>query len=42
MPYRTESMAYYPYRTREGNMPVKLLKIPKLQFLFESGDKIAE
>ena len=30
MPYRTDSMAYYPYRTREGNMPVKLLKVPKL------------
>ena len=41
-PYRTESMAYYPYRSAEGNTPVKLLLKPHLSFLFECQTAIAE
>ena len=26
-PFRMESMKYFPFRTREGEMPIKLLKI---------------
>ena len=35
-----ESMAYYPYRSREGDMPVKLLKIPRIQTLFDCSKQI--
>ena len=37
-------MAFFPYRTREGDLPLKLLKNPKkgLEFLFECHDIIAE
>lgn len=27
-PWRIESMRYYPYRSRDGDFPLKLLKIP--------------
>ena len=39
-PYRLESLLYFPYRNREGEIPLKLLKIPKLSFLLECSEKI--
>ena len=39
-PYRLESMIYFPYRSREGDMPVKLLKNTRLSFLLECSEKI--
>ena len=39
-PYRMESIKFYPYRFREGDIPSKLLKVNKLDFLFEAGSKI--
>ena len=40
--YRLESMRYFPYRTREGDIPNKLLKNPKLQFIFQVLPQIYE
>ena len=34
--YRLESMRYFPYRTREGEIPKKLLQVPRLDFIFDS------
>ena len=39
-PYRIESLAYFPYRNREGEIPVKLLKNPSLKYLLECTEKI--
>lgn len=30
MPWRIESMRYYPNRSNEGGLPVKLLKVPRI------------
>ena len=35
-----EAMKYFPYKSREGEIPLKLLKVPKLNFLIEAGLKI--
>ena len=39
-PYRLESLLYFPYRNREGEIPVKLLKVPRLGYLLECAEKI--
>ena len=41
-PFRMESMRYYPYRAREGEVPMKLLKVPQFQFVIDAAPKIAE
>lgn len=38
--FRLESMKFFPYRTREGEMPTKLLAIPKMHYIFECLPKI--
>lgn len=40
MPWRIESMRYFPYSGADNTFPVKLLKIPRLQTLFEAHDEI--
>ena len=39
-PFRMEAMQHYPYRFREGDVPIKLLKKPDPEFLIEAGAKI--
>ena len=34
-------MKFFPYKTREGEIPMKLLKVPKLDFVIEMRVKIA-
>ena len=33
-PFRMESMKFYPYKSKEGEIPLKLLKVPNFEFLF--------
>ena len=40
-PFRMESMKYYPYKSREGEVPLRLLKVPKLDWLLKTGQLIA-
>ena len=40
-PFRMESMKYYPYKSREGEVPLKLLKVPKLDWLIDNSKLIA-
>ena len=37
-----ESMRYYPYKSREGEIPLKLLKVPKLEWLLKVGPLIMQ
>ena len=39
-PFRLESMKYFPYRSREGEVPYKLLQVPKLKYIFDCLPKI--
>ena len=39
-PFRMESMRYYPYRTKEGDIPLKLLKMPTCSFVIECAPRI--
>ena len=32
-PFRMESMRFYPYKSREGEIPLKLLKIQEFEFI---------
>ena len=41
-PFRMEGMRYFPYRSREGEIPLKLLKVPKLEFIIDQAPKIVE
>ena len=36
-PFRMGSLRYYPYKQREGEVPTKLLKVPKLEFLSKTS-----
>ena len=38
--FRLESMKYFPYRSREGEIPKKLLQYPKLDYIFDCMTKI--
>ena len=40
--FRLESVKYYPHRAREGDIPYKLLTVPKSAHVFECMTKIAE
>ena len=40
--FRLESMKFFPYRTREGEIPKKLLKVPKVDYIFECSPLIAK
>ena len=40
-PWRLASMKFFPYKSREGEVPMKLLKVPKLEFVFEMRAKLA-
>ena len=42
MPWRMESMRYYPYRGSEGEFPYKLLKTAKLSAIHEAHDAIEQ
>ena len=35
-PFRIEAIRNYPYRFREGEMPLRLLKVPKIEFIIDS------
>ena len=39
-PYRLESMKFFPYRYREGEIPLKLLEIPKVSSIIEAAPRI--
>ena len=39
-PFRMESMKYYPYKSREGEIPLKLLKVAQLDWLPKIGTLI--
>ena len=41
-PFRMEAMKYYPYKMREGEIPFKLLKVPKPEWLIKVGPLIVE
>lgn len=41
-PFRLESVKYYPFRSREGEIPLKLLKVRKLSYLLDSAPKILQ
>ena len=41
-PFRMEGMRYFPYRSREGEIPLKLLKVQKLDFVINQAPKIVE
>lgn len=34
-PFRLEAVKYFPFRSREGEIPLKLLKVRKMSFLLE-------
>ena len=38
--FRLQSMQYYPYRSREGEIPYKLLKVPRSQHVFDAMETI--
>ena len=35
-PFRIESIRNYPHRFREGEIPLRLMKVPKIEFLIDS------
>ena len=41
-PFRLESLKYFPYRQKEGELPLRLLKVPKLDFILKSQGVLAE
>lgn len=38
--FRLQAMQYYPYRSREGEIPYKLLGVQRSQFVFDCAEKI--
>ena len=41
-PFRIESLRFFPYRQREGSLPLRLLKVPDLDFFPKSQAVLAE
>lgn len=40
--WRVEPLAVYPHKAREGEVPLKLLKIPKVEYIMRVSEEIAE
>ncbi len=38
--YRLESMKFFPYRHREGEIPYKILQVPKVSSIIEAAPRI--
>ena len=38
--FRLQSMQYFPYRSREGEIPYKLLTLPKSSYVFDAAQNI--
>ena len=41
-PFRMEGMKYFPYKSSENTIPIKLLKVQKLDFVVTQAPKIAQ
>ena len=42
LPFRLESMKFYPYKSREGDIPMNLLKVKELEFIIKQSELIRE
>ena len=41
-PFKMELMKNFPYRSREGDVPTKLLRYPRLNYIMEIQSQIAK